>query len=453
MAILNKQLWAGEPLKAILYLGNNQYTVYSDSTYGTGTNFIKQVDFDLNEGNDKVNPLGISSSNNISIQIYDADDYLSPANVNSPYYGLTVNGVKIELFISYDGSTWEPYGTYYATSWSGDFSDGGHGLVSINADDKLNTIGNMDLPELEAYANVSVGDLIADVMEGLGISTSEYSIDPSLNMTMSFGIVAGNKVRDFFNNICQLLFARVIVDRSSIIRFIPALGLYEDYNEIDISGDYTGSFQNKNNNNINYNKVSVKYLEAGDTSREQLFSDSNHILTDGANTITDISFRFRALSIEQVKVLFEPTESGAYISSLGFKGYQNGIELDIDVANGPINNCTIIGEGVAVSTTENTVSATITNTSIVGGSTFEFDTKQMMTKSEANNILNDLQEYISKIGRNIIMSGTALTPRLYTGDKVVISGTGTMYDGSYKISALSISFGEDYSLSVTLIRL
>lgn len=451
--VINNSLWRGEPIKAIIYLGGSEYIVYSDSNYDNSGNFIKQLDFQLSEGNNKVNPLGISSSNTITIQVYDKDDYLSPANTLSPYYGETVNGVKIELFISYDGSTWDPYGTYYATSWGGDFSDGGHGMVSINADDKLNTIGNMDLPELEAYSNVEIGGLIKSVMNGIGISDSEYSIDTSLNMTMTYGIVAGSKVRDFLNNICQLMLARVIIDRNSIIRFIPALSIYSDSNEIEINSDYTGSFSNKNNSNINYNKVSVKYLEAGDTSREQLFSDSNQVLNEGDNKITDITFKFRALSVEQVKVLFEQTDNNAYISSIKYKGYQNGIELDISVVNGAINNCIITGEGIAVSTTEKTLSTNVSNTSIIGGSTFEFDTKQMMTKSEANTILNNLQDYISKIGRNIIMSGTALTPMLYTGDKVTISDTNTLYDGVYKIIGLDISFGEDYSLSATLIRL
>lgn len=453
MGKLEAKLWRGEPIKAELQLGDSTYTVYTDSAYDNSGNFIKQINFSLTEGNDKVNPLGISSSNSITITIYDINDYLSPANTSSPYYGKTVNGVKIQLYISYDGLTWTPYGTYYATYWGGEYYDGGHGLVSINGDDKLNTLGNLDIPELEAYSNVEIAYLIKSVLNGIGIDDSGYTIDPSLNMTMQYGIVAGSKVRDFLNNVCQLMLARVVIDRDDIIRFIPALNIYSDYNEIDIGADYTGSFTNKNNTNINYNKVSIKYLEAGETFREQLFSDNSQILSDGENKITDISFKLRALSIEQVRVLFEETENSAYINSIKFKGYQNGIELDINVVNGPINNCIIYGEGITVSTTEKTLSASVDNTSVIGGSTFEFDTKQMMNKSDALNILNNLQTYISKIGRNVIMSGTALTPKLYTGDKINIADTGTMYDGSYKISKLDISFGEDYSLSATMIRL
>ena len=454
MATLNNKNWRGEPLKATIYFSDSlTYTVYNKKSYSDSPNFIESLSLRLTEGNNKVNPLGISSSNSITLKIFDMQDNLSPANKNSPYAGKMVNGIKINLEISYDGVTWDPYGQYYSTSWSGTFSDGYNGLVSINADDKLNTIGNLELPELPAYSNVKIRDLIAYVMEGLNISTSEYSIDPSLDDSLTYGIVAGSKVRDFLNNVCQLMFARVIIDREGIIRFIPALNTYSNSNELTISREYTGSLSNKINSNINYNKVAVKYLEAGDTSTEQLFNDSNHILSEGANKITDISFKFRALSIEQVTVLYEPNETNSYIDKISYRGYQNGIELDIDVSNGPINNCQIIGYGTIVSTYTKEITAPVDDTAVIGGSTFTFDTKQMLTKAEASQLLNKLQEYMTKIGRNIIISGSALTPRLYIGDKLNIENTNTLYDGSYKVIDVDITYSENYELSATLIRL
>ena len=51
------------------------------------------------------------------------------------------------------------------------------------------------------------------------------------------------------------------------------------------------------------------------------------------------------------------------------------------------------------------------------------------------------------------MRGTALTPKLYIGDKIVVSGTDTMYDGEYKVVALDMTVGENYNLDVTMIRL
>lgn len=389
------------------------------------------------------------------MQIYDTEDKLSPANTNSKYYGKVVNGVEIDLFISYDGVNWEPYGVYYATSWGGGFSDGSHNEVSVSADDKLNTIGNYDLPALPAYGNIQAGDLLGNLMDAIGISKDEYSIDPAINGEMTYGLTPGSKVRDAFNNICQLRFARVIIDRTGVIRFVPALGIYTTGNEIVVDGasGYTGTLSNKNNNNINYNKISVKYLEAGDISRKTIFDDSSHSLVEGKNTITDINFQHRALSIEQVQILHNNLESGAYVSSLNYKGYQNGVQINVTVANGPIDECRIVGRGMVVSTTDRYVNVDIKNTTIIGGSTFEFDTKQMMSKAYADKLAESLQGYLSVVSRNIVMDNTVITPKLYIGDKMIIQNTGTMYDGIYKVIGLDISFGEEYNLDVTLIRL
>lgn len=451
MAVLKKQLWNGEPLKAVIKFGGGQtYTVFTSLDAGNSDNFIKQVDLNLGEGNSKVNPLGIATSNSINLQIYDKDDNLSPLNKKSPYYEKLVNGVEIDLFISYDGANYVPYGVYFTTAWSGGFSEGWHGLVNISAEDKLNTLGNYQLPDIPAYSNVQAGDLIANVMHGLGLTDTEYTIDPSINQTLLYGVAQGGKVRDFFNNICQLLFARVIIDRSGIVRFVPALKIYNTANELDIGPEYTGSFSNKNNNNINFNKVSVKYLEPGEIYRDVLFEDNSHILNDGTNLITDISFKHKALSVEQVYVLHD--HSDATITSFGYRAYQNGIQLNINVKDGPINECSIVGEGMVVSTTDRSVTVDVDNATVVGGSTFEFDTKQMMTRSTASSIANNLKKYLSVISKNVILNGTALTPRLYVGDKIVIDGTDTLYDGVYKVINLDISIGEDYNLNATLIR-
>lgn len=452
MALIEDVSWHGEPIKAVIHIDDStEYTVYTDDDYSTSDNFIKQIKFSLSEGNNRVNPLGVSTSNTISLQVYDKDDALSPMNTSSKYYGKIVNGIEIEIFISYDGVDYSPFGKYYTTSWGGSFSDGWHGLVDITAEDRINSLGNRELPELQVYQNIEAGNLIASVMYGLKLTDADFTIDPRINKSIPYGIVRGGKVRDFLNNICQLLLARVIVDRDGVIRFVPALEPYNNSNECIIDSGFTGSFKNKNNSNIDYNKVAVKYLEAGDTYTEELFSDSSHSLIEGSNKITDINFKHRALSIKSVRVLSDPSDGN--IASLTYRGFQSGIEINIDVTGGPITNCNISGVGLAVSTTERVVSLNIDRSTRVGGRTFEFDTQQMMSKSDANNIASNLVSYISKISRNILLTGSALTPKLYLGDKLTIQNTDTMYDGVYKIIGLEISMGENYSLDATLIRI
>lgn len=453
MDLLTKT-WKGENIKAVIKLSDKvEYIVYTNKENNNSNNFIKELKFENSEGNNSVNPLGVAVSNSITLQVYDEDDALSPMNTSSKYYGLTVNGVEIDLFIEYEEGVWSPYGIYFTTYWGGSYSDGGHGLVNISADDKLNTLGALDLPDVPAFAGVEAGNLIAYVMYGLGLSDSQFKIDPSINTTLEYGIVQGTKVRDFLNNICQILMARVIVDREGVIKFVPALGVYVDGNSLEITSEESGALVNKNNNNINYSKVRVKYLEAGETSFETLFSDSSHVLNEGLNVITDINVRFRALSYDNVNVLFNSTEQGANINSISWRGYQNGIQLNVNVTGGAISECRITGEGTAVSTVDRYIEKSIENSTSFGGTTFLFDTQQMMSKSKAEALGEQLKIYIKTVQRNVIMSGCALTPKLNIGDKLIIKDTGTLYDGTYKVVGQSLTFGEDYNMDLTLIRL
>ena len=174
MVITNKY-WNSENIKAVIKFDEvTEYEVYMDST---DDKFITRLDVTLNEGNSKVNPLGIMTSNSINICIYDADDSLSPSNEDSIYRDKIMNGVEIDLYISFDGLTWESYGKWYTTSWSGSFNDGGHDVVSITAEDRLNTLGNMELPLVEASANVPIGDLITNVLRAVGLNDGEFYID------------------------------------------------------------------------------------------------------------------------------------------------------------------------------------------------------------------------------------------------------------------------------------
>ena len=152
MAIISNKMWRGEYLKCVIKFDTNTtYTVYNNPDGGilNNVNYIESASFSLKDGNTNVNPLGINESSVLYLKLYDVDDYLSPLNTSSPYYGKMNNGVEIDMFISYDGSTWSDYGVWFVTSWSGGYSIGGHDMTSITCEDRINVIGNMDLPLLK----------------------------------------------------------------------------------------------------------------------------------------------------------------------------------------------------------------------------------------------------------------------------------------------------------------
>lgn len=452
--IITNKLWSGEPIKATIKFAAGDYVVYSGEINVEGevietNNFIKSINFNLSNGNDSVNPLGIAESSTMSMEVFDENDYLSPMNSASIYYGQMVNGVEIKMEISYDGQNWGPYGSFYVTSWSGSFSDGYHNLVQISAQDALNAIGNKEVPALPVYANITIRTLIAYVMLGLGYTEDQYYVDPSLDYSLPYGLIAGTKVREFFNNICQLTLSRVTISKTGIIMFVPAYGLSQNYNEIVLTPDELGSLSNKNTSNIDYNEVVVKYLEMLGSSEETLLEDNSHSIDVGVTTITDLKFSKKALAIKNVNVICGNRNR---LSSVVYAAYQNGIQVSI-ASTVQIDECKIVVRGIAASTKDREVKVPITNASLVGGRPFEFDTQLMMEEKDANNLARDIVQYIENISKQISVSGTVITPRVDVGDRVVIGGTGTLYDGTYKITNVSITMGEDYNCDLTLVRL
>ena len=106
MLVIENKYWRGEPLKAVIKFDENtEYTVFTNTEQTSDSNWIYKASFSLSEGNNKVNPLGISTSNKVNLQIYDKDDSLSPANTKSTLYGKVVN-VCLDPTLLTDINTW-----------------------------------------------------------------------------------------------------------------------------------------------------------------------------------------------------------------------------------------------------------------------------------------------------------------------------------------------------------
>ena len=449
MVITNKY-WNSENIKAVIKFDEvTEYEVYMDSNED---NFITKLDVTLNEGNSKVNPLGIMTSNSINICIYDADDNLSPSNEDSIYRDKIMNGIEIDLYISFDGLTWESYGKWYTTSWSGSFNKGGHDIVSITAEDRLNTLGNMELPLVEASANVPIGDLITNVLRAVGLDDGEFYIDSRIDTSMTYGVTVGTKVREFLNNVCQMMFIKVIVDRAGIICFVPATDLYNDSNEITIYGEDTGSLQNKNVSNIDYSKVRVKYISETNKEYKKILDNQEVKIRNGYNEVS-LKFEDKVLSIEELQILTTSPNNTCEPTQVEYQGYQDGVNLSCNNNGEDATTTEIIAFGYIAAGDENYTEEVIEGISVAGGPTFEFDSQQIMSSADADLLCANIVQYIEMNSKNVVMSGTAITPKLYLEDKVTLSDTGTFYDGVYKVIELNLRFGDDYNMDMTLVRL
>lgn len=453
MSIITPALWQGQDLKFTLYIDDEN--TYEATTIGdTSNKFIHSISFNKSEGNTSVNPLGIASSDRVNISVFDPEDLLSPANTSGPYVDKLTTGLKIEVNISDDmGETWKPFGVFYTTSFSGNYSDGVHNLVTISGEDRLNTFGNTIVPELPVYANVSIQKIIESLYEALGYTTAEYYIDPLINTEYLWGILPGTKVRDFINSACQRMFARVLIDTNGVMRWLPALTLGTNYNQITVNPNMIGNLKNNTANNINYSRINVKYVIYGQETEATIYSNNNISLKVGENTIDNITFNNVVVAVTRLLVNYKSELGLGSITNVSYVAFGNGMIINIETEGESVYGVSITAEGIVMSTLSKIASLEVDSGGRVGLTEFTYENKFPMTEAEANQLCQDLWNYIKTLRNRITISNTALSPYISIGDKVTVEGTGTLYDGVYKVINIDLKFAETYSSSLTLLRL
>jgi hypothetical protein len=437
----------------LVFDDNTRATYYKIPVDIDATGFVDNLSFSLHDAITDGNPLGVATSNTCNLSIMDANNWLLPTNVNSPYFGKMINGVKVLIKKTSDGINWEDYGTFYTYGWSGGYSNGGYKVASINCQDRLNILRSKYIPEIKVYQGVQAGQLIASVFQGLGLSQDEYQIDSRLNFYLPYGVAQGTKVGTFLDNMCQMLFARVIVDRSNIIHVVPALLEMQNYKNITIDRDELGETIATNSSAIDYKTVEVTYLSANSIEQKVIAQKSGISLSQGVNVISDITFKGKVLSIENTQISFKkPENTNPIIGSIAVSGYQDAMQITINMLNAGVEDAQLYVEGKICGTDEVAISSAMNNNDVLGGRTFTFNTNQILSSVDANYLLTELKSYINTISHSLSINNIGFTPDLYLGDTITIVN-GLELDGIYKITKLNINLTSGYSCSLGIIKI
>lgn len=447
--------WKGEPTKIVINFSDTlKYEVYS-STEVTCNKFIKKVEYRNTEGNTESNIMGATRASSADIYIYDPDDSLSPTNTKSPYYGLMYNGIEIKIYKAFDGTTWENYGTYYATGWYGGFSDGGYNEVRISGCMRVECLGTREIPKLKVYTGLKIIDLIDKVFTGLGLTKSVdwdvKDINNLQNLDMLYGVSTGDKVIDFLNNVCQLMLARVITDRDNKIWFVPALKTYGT--SWTIPGDITGPIDNNTTDSVNYYKLRVQWMKKGSIVKGTVLSDSAYNFDCGNGTINDINFSSKVLSVYSLKVEHEYDDVSDKFSKLHFNSWQDSMQLDYTLNGNPISDAYISVDGQIVNTSDKYAETTLSTGSPINGSTLTFDTKMIFNDDIIpNQIAANLKTYVEALSKNKHFT-LDMSDRIFLGDEVTLVTGISTYDGVEKVVEVNITEGDgEHSIELTTIK-
>lgn len=448
----NIEMKNGQQLKCLLTFDNDM--TYECVTSNSADCVLQSARINENEGITSGNPLGIMSSNSVNISIIDTRGVLVLTNASSPYIGYMRNGVKMEFtLINPDGST-EPFGVYYTDDWDTMRSNGGYDTTNLNGKDFLDYIGNKEVPELDAFSSVEISSLLVAIFEGLGLSADEYSIDPSLNLKLTFSVTKGAKVRDTLNSIANALIARITVNRSGVVEVKPAFPDIPDIVDT-LDARYMINTTIAHNVDSQYNKVRLDYVAVGVKDSEVLARISDYVIHPGNNSIDSVALPSNTLGIDGVYLTYgvTPKNYEDIIGSLSYTGYQGGISISFESLVDFSFSADIVIEGRTSGATKQSIYADVNSERPVRvGNLLILTSDYIQSKAIAEEYINKVAQYLSKISATIKFN-SLFSPSIKTGTYVNIENTLNTLDGTYYLSNISFNFGESYSVNVTAIKL
>lgn len=127
-------------------------------------------------------PIGNISSNEVVLTLVNTDRRFDPSNPNSPIGSLMKKHRRIKVWLGVKLTpdaeiTWYPMGVFYSMDWS---APDDSLFAEVMGLDRLEILRNTDFAPQGIYVNYTVGDILEDIFEQAGVSTSEYIIDTAL---------------------------------------------------------------------------------------------------------------------------------------------------------------------------------------------------------------------------------------------------------------------------------
>lgn len=439
--------WSGQQLKVTFEFKNGlTYTTTTNSNSDT-TNIVS-ASFKGQEQTQYNNIFGSVSSNNIVLQIWDANNYLDNSNLSSPYANYMEPGTKVVCKLI-SGSSESNFGTYRVTEWKSPWSDGIQEFVEITLSDELTYICNKDIPELPTYNGIYAGTLISTILVKLGIAQSRIHIDDDINTKRIVGVAPNEKVGYFLNDICKELCAIVEIDENDNIYIMKALSGYKNrYNITDI-GDIIKA-EKRAESLVPYTRVRVSYNKTGSDRCDSIGGYSKDIETSDKE-INNISIGNRVQAIGAVILQFKNENTPIALKS--FSANQNTLDLSI-ACSSDIEDIDFNIIGKYKKSNDKYVYSKIKYDGIFttdSNISYDMTSEYAETENDAQAIADNMARYIEMLYKKIELD-TMLKPSISVGSILNISGIQSlMISGNYKVIESQVEFGEQYSHRLTVV--
>lgn len=267
--------------------------IYFDGENNPPTTFDGDmiIDFKILEeaSADSQNPLGVVSSNELTISLHNKNGAFTISNINSPYYKKIQKNILVKPYIgvilSDDSVEYIQMGKYWADDWK---SPSDSLETSVTAYDLLYDLGDKDVPDIPLLVNVDIKYVFVVLFTALGLTAEDYIIDTNIVCKLQYVWFRGT-VKNMLQALntagnCTASINRqgkIYVKSNNTNKAIAAI--LKDSNQLITA-------QNIQTYNSTVSKVNLNYVLIDFSEETELLSIEKYPVMPGVNSIANVSF-------------------------------------------------------------------------------------------------------------------------------------------------------------------
>jgi hypothetical protein len=303
-----------------------------------------------------------------------------------------------------------------------------------------------------AYTGATAAAALATIFTAYGLTSSDYVIDSSLNSIPYSQLKS--PARQTINDICYRALAYIQIKQDGKIYVKPLIQSAPQVADYELTGNDLGPLTPINTSAVNFSKVKITYTTEGGLAYQLIASQTDIEILNGVNNIVLDSLA-KIYSIESVSVTIDEEDAPQEYSDITYTAGDNNITVTIDATLDNAKTCRIDVYGLVEGGTQTkAVIIDLPNSSTgTQAETFEYNSYSIMNQTTATTLANRIAAYIEDLRKQIKIQASFATPDLEVSDTVELSGISTTYDGIYRVSAVSLEYGETYNVGFTLLKI
>lgn len=315
--------------------------IYFDGESSSPITFYRDmiIDFKILEeaSADSQNPLGVVSSNELTISLHNKSSVFTISNANSPYYNKIRKNVLIKPYIGVTLENEEieyiQMGKYYIDDWK---SPSNSLETSVTAYDRLYYLGQLDAPDLQIMIDVDIKYVFISLFTALGLTANDYIIDNNISCRIQY-VWLQDTVRSMLQMLCATGNCTVSMTRYGKI-YVKSNNTNIDIVATLRDSTQTITAQNIETYNSIFSKVDLTYNLIALSDTVELVSIKKYSLKVGVNSFNNISFsNTPVLVVKKVSLL------GSTASIQNIKYGANYISFDVKATKEEIVDILVIG--------------------------------------------------------------------------------------------------------------